>query len=262
MLKLLVTDLDGTLLSENKQLPSDFWEVENQLVENGILFCVASGRQFYNMEALFEPIKHRTMFVSENGTYISYQGELLYINALKKEDVLKFVEIGRNIPSGNIILCGKHSAYIENEQKEFIEQASLYYERLEIVEDLNTVTDEIMKVTICDFISPELNSFPHFENYVDDFKVVISGKIWLDITNWNANKGTAIEMIQKKLNITSANTMVFGDYLNDLEMMQTADFSFAMSNAHPKIIEAAKFVTLKSNNENGVTDAIRSHFNW
>ncbi len=262
MLKLLVCDLDGTLLSEDKQLPSDFWEIESQLVERGILFCVASGRQFYNMEALFEPIKHRTMFVSENGTYISYQGELLYLNALKKVDVLKFVAIGRNIPSGNIILCGKHSAYVENEQKEFIEQASLYYERLEIVEDLNTVTDEIMKVTICDFISPELNSFPHFENYVDDFKVVISGKIWLDITNWNANKGTAIEMIQKKLNITSANTMVFGDYLNDLEMMQTADFSFAMINAHPKIIEAAKFVTLKSNNENGVTDTIGTHFNW
>jgi Cof subfamily protein (haloacid dehalogenase superfamily) len=262
MLKLLVTDLDGTLLREDKLLPPDFWEVENQLVENGILFCVASGRQFYNMEALFEPIKHRTMFVSENGTYISYQGELLYINALKKEDVLKFVEIGRNIPSGNIILCGKHSAYIENEQKEFIEQASLYYERLEIVEDLNTVTDEIMKVTICDFINPETNSFPFFEKYANNFKVVVSGKIWLDITNWNANKGTAIEMIQKKLNITSANTMVFGDYLNDLEMMQTADFSFAMSNAHPKILEVAKFITLKSNNENGVTDTIRTHFNW
>ena len=262
MLKLLVCDLDGTLLSEDKQLPSDFWEIESQLVERGILFCVASGRQFYNMEALFEPIKHRTMFVSENGTYISYQGELLYLNALKKVDVLKFVAIGRNIPSGNIILCGKHSAYVENEQKEFIEQASLYYERLEIVEDLNTVTDEIMKVTICDFINPETNSFPFFEKYAYNFKVVVSGKIWLDITNWNANKGTAIEMIQKKLNITSANTMVFGDYLNDLEMMQTADFSFAMINAHPKILEVAKFITLKSNNENGVTDTIRTHFNW
>jgi hypothetical protein len=59
-------------------------------------------------------------------------------------------------------LCGKHSAYVESNYFEFIEQASLYYERLEIVEDLNKVTEEIIKVTICDFINPETNSFPFF----------------------------------------------------------------------------------------------------
>jgi Cof subfamily protein (haloacid dehalogenase superfamily) len=262
MLKLIVSDLDGTLLSEEKQLPTDFWEVESQLVKNGILFCVASGRQFYNMEALFEPIKHRTLFVSENGTYVSYKGELLYLNVLQKKDIATFIEIGRKITGANIILCGKHAAYVESSEPDFIAQASLYYERLEKVERLDTVDDQIMKVTICDFISPETNSFPFFEQYSTSFKVVVSGKIWLDITNKNADKGAAIEMIQEKMNITSEHTMVFGDYLNDLEMMASARYSYAMRNAHPEIIRAAKFVTLQSNNENGVTKTIKKYFGW
>lgn len=262
MIKLVITDLDGTLLTEEKQLPVDFWEIEEQLFQKGILFCVASGRQFYNMEALFEPIKDRLLFVSENGTYISYKGELLYLNVLQKKDITNFIGIGRNIPGANIILCGKHAAYIESNDSEFRAQAELYYQRLVKVDNLNGVEDEIMKVTICDFISPETNSFPYFVEYVNDFKVVVSGKIWLDITNWNANKGTAIEMIQKKINISALHTVVFGDYLNDLEMMRTAEYSYAMLNAHPEISKVAKYVTLKSNNESGVTDTIKSLFGW
>ena len=51
--------------------------------------------------------------------------------------------------------------------------------------------------------------------------------------------------------------MVFGDYLNDLEMMQNAKYSYAMKNAHPEIIKVSNFVTKYDNNENGVVRTIR-----
>jgi hypothetical protein len=59
-------------------------------------------------------------------------------------------------------------------------------------------------------------------------------------------------VLQNKFNIGFDETMVFGDYLNDLEMMQEAYFSYAMLNAHAEIKKAARFLT-KSNDENGVT---------
>jgi HAD superfamily hydrolase (TIGR01484 family) len=65
--------------------------------------------------------------------------------------------------------------------------------------------------------------------------VKVSGSIWLDISHKLANKGRAMELLQKKYSITTEQTMAFGDYLNDLEMMQQAHYSFAMENAHPDI---------------------------
>jgi hydroxymethylpyrimidine pyrophosphatase-like HAD family hydrolase len=60
-----------------------------------------------------------------------------------------------------------------------------------------------------------------------------------------------MQVVQQQLNISREQTMAFGDYLNDVEMMQQAYFSYAMSNAHPAVKEAARFEA-RSNEENGV----------
>ena len=88
-------------------------------------------------------------------------------------------------------------------------------------------------------------------NLYQKLLIKISGTNWLDISTEKANKGNALKEIQKILNISKTETMVFGDYHNDIEMMQEADFSFAMENAHKDIKKIAKYTT-KSNNEFGV----------
>ncbi|MBC7688706.1 MAG: HAD hydrolase family protein, partial [Aquabacterium sp.] len=91
-------------------------------------------------------------------------------------------------------------------------------------------------------------------------QVKISGHIWLDLSHKLANKGRAINVLQQKFNISPNETMVFGDYLNDLEMMQQASFSYAMENAHEDIKNAARFIT-KSNEEDGVTIVLQELLN-
>jgi hydroxymethylpyrimidine pyrophosphatase-like HAD family hydrolase len=83
----------------------------------------------------------------------------------------------------------------------------------------------------------------------------VSGEHWLDITTETANKGSAIRRLQDAIGVTASQTMVFGDYLNDLEMMDTADYSFAMDNAHPLLRSRARFVA-PSNADNGVVRTI------
>ena len=65
----------------------------------------------------------------------------------------------------------------------------------------------------------------------------------------------ALRRVQQTLGITSAQTMVFGDFLNDLELMDAAEYSFAMENAHPLLRERARFVA-PPNTENGVVRTI------
>ena len=61
MVKLIITDMDGTLLSDKKEIHPSFWETHRQLVERGIIFAVASGRQIYTLEDQFASIKQGTL---------------------------------------------------------------------------------------------------------------------------------------------------------------------------------------------------------
>ncbi|MFY8020128.1 MAG: HAD family hydrolase [Bacteroidia bacterium] len=256
-IKLIISDLDGTLLNDNKELSADFFEIEEALFNKGIVFAVASGRQFYNMKNLFAPIAHRLLFIAENGTYVSQHNELIHLETIPMNRCIPLIQKARSLQNAYTIVCAKNAAYIESREEVFVQEVNKYYAKVEIVEDLTLIQDEVLKVTICDFTDPNTNAFPHFKEDMADLNVVVSGIIWLDISIIGANKGKAIRKVQQNWNISENQTMVFGDYLNDLEMMQVADFSFAMKNAHPKILETAKYQTSLTNAEHGVSHILR-----
>lgn len=249
--------MDGTLLNNKHEIPSEFWEIEEALAKQGILLAVASGRQYYNLESNFSRIKNRMIFFAENGTQVIHKGEEIYVNPMDIQAARKFIEVGRHTKDVHLVLCGKQSAYVESKDKKFIDEISKYYERLTYVEDLTQVEDTILKVTICDWEGVEENSYHHFKKFENDFKVAIAARIFIDITALSANKGNAIKGVQQKLNISPEETLVFGDYLNDLEMMQNAKYSYAMKNAHSEIIKISSHTTSYDNNNNGVLRTIR-----
>lgn len=257
MIKLIATDMDGTLLNSSNEIQEGFYEVFNELQEKEIIFAAASGRQYYNLLERFKGIEEKMMFIAENGTFVVYKGKELVVNSLDINLARELIKVGRNIKNSYVILCGKKAAYIESSDKRLIEQTEKYYARYEIVSDLTKIEDDILKVTICDFNGSENNSNNYFDEYRDKVQITVSGEIWLDIVAKGINKGVAINEIQNLLNIDYKETMVFGDYLNDLEMMSSAYHSYAMANAHDTLKKAARFIA-KSNDENGVIQAIKS----
>lgn len=260
MIKLIASDMDGTLLNDKDEIHEEFYQVFQELKKQNIIFAAASGRQYYNLAKRFEKIKDDMMFIAENGTFVVYKGKELIVNSLDINLARELVKVGRTIENAYVILCGKKAAYIESSDKRLIEQTEKYYARYEIVSDLTKIEDDILKVTICDFAGSENNSNKYFDDYRDKAQVAVSGEIWLDITAKGINKGVAIEEIQELLNIKHEETMVFGDYLNDLEMMSSAYHSYAMENAHDDLKKVARFRT-KSNDESGVVHAIKAMLN-
>lgn len=256
MIKLIASDMDGTLLNENNEINDEFFDIFNKLKERDIIFAAASGRQYYNLLKRFEKIKDDMMFIAENGTFVMHKGKELLLNSLDKELALELITVGQTIDNAYVILCGKESAYIENTDERFMEQVNKYYAKVKVVSDLTKVCDDILKVTICDFSGSEENSYTYFKKFEDKLHVAVSGEIWLDMMAKGVNKGLAINKLQKLLNITQEETMVFGDYLNDLEMMDSAYHSYAMENAHEDLKKAARFIA-KSNDDNGVVTAIK-----
>lgn len=259
LIKLIAADMDGTLLNSKHEINPEFWEVWKKLKAKNIVFACASGRQYYNLVKKFENIKDDIYFIAENGSFIAYKGEILHVNTLERKKTFEFIELARKIDGVNIVLCGKNSAYIESNNSKFIEEVKQYYEKFKIVNSLEEAEDDFLKIALCDFKSSEENSYKYFKEFENKYKITVSGGVWLDISNLDANKGTAIRKLQEVLGVTSKETLVFGDYLNDVELLENSYHSYAMENAHPKLKEIAKNIA-KSNEKNGVVEKIKELF--
>lgn len=252
MIKLIVSDLDGTLLNSNGILDDAFFELHKKLTDKQIVFCVASGRQYFNLLHIFKSIAQDVFFVAENGTFVCYNNEVLYQKTLARNAVDEILGIAKSIEGIYPVLCGTKSAYMEESSAGIISETAKYYAKLTMVQDFASVTDEVLKVSILDLHGAEQNSLKFFQSLQHPTKVTLGGKVWIDISNEHANKGVAVSFLQSHLGIEANHTLVFGDYLNDLEMLSTAQYSYAMKNAHPEVINKASFITEYTNDEAGV----------
>jgi Cof subfamily protein (haloacid dehalogenase superfamily) len=257
-IKMIVSDMDGTLLNSKEQVSHLFFEQFNKLQELGIHFVAASGRQYNSIAQKLHPIKNLITIVGENGGVIKRENKTLLLQTFDPQKVVELIPALRNINNTSIILCGEDTAFIESEDQNFISMFQEYYSAHEIVKDLTTIPHKtpIIKIALYHPVSSEQFIYPSVKKFEETFLLKISGKNWLDISNPTSNKGTAIQFLQKEMNITPEQTMVFGDYLNDLEMLEAAYYSYAMKNAHENVKKTARFIT-ESNTNLGVEKIIQ-----
>lgn len=261
MIKFIATDMDGTLLDNNHELPEDFGDILNELKERDILFSISTGRNYLDILNKVEKYKEDIVFICENGSVIYYKDKCIFSNFLDKKSIESIVTIGREIKDAYLVLCGKKALYLEDPRGiELLNENFPTEAPVVKVDSLLDVEDDIFKVNIFDMINAETNSYKYFENHnIENIKVIPSGLYWLDMIDETINKGVAIKNVQEMFNIDYKETMVFGDHLNDLEMMASGYYSYAMKNGHEKVKEIANFETEYANNENGVIKTIKSN---
>lgn len=251
--KLVVSDMDGTLLNAKGEVSQLFFEVFKILQKNKVHFVAASGRQYNSIVQKLAPIKDYITVIAENGAIAKQQNKTLLLNKLPSKKLSAIINTLRNIENAYIVLCSENTAYIESTNKTFTALFQEYYTAFKTVEDLTKIVSDIdfLKIAVYHLKSSETYIYPEVRHLENDFLLKISGQNWLDISTAKANKGTALQFVQKQLGVTKEETLVFGDYHNDLEMLACADFSFAMKNAHSDIKKAANYET-DSHNDFGV----------
>ena len=255
--RLIASDMDGTLLNGRGELDPDFFIVFEQLQRHGIRFAAASGRQYDGLRKTFSPVADRMLFIAENGAYVADSRNEWLVEDMDRKTAARLIVQIRDVEGACIVLAGRDSAYIEDSLPEFVREARRYYTRCEQVDDLLSVKgDRLLKIAIYDFKGAVNNSYPYLKHLADRFQVAVSGERWMDISRKGANKGNALELIQRRLGISAVETMVFGDQMNDAEMMRQAGFSYAVANAVPEIRKMAAF-TAPSNEDNGVIHVLR-----
>lgn len=255
--RMIATDMDGTLLNSQDQMPRDFFDILNQVHKLGILFVIASGRPYPTLAMQFESCMDKLVFMAENGGCLVNGDHLVHQDILDTDALSYLLGRCRQVPGAIPILSGFKTAYLFDQTSDDArKEIGRYYKKVQYIHDISEIDAPVSKVTVCDFKGAENNSFPALSDVRAPFKATLAGYMWTDLSLAATNKGRGLAALQKNYGISPDETMVFGDYLNDYEMMKQGYFSYAMANAHPDLKAISNFKTL-SNDEDGVLYIIR-----
>lgn len=235
--------MDGTLLNPNHEVSERFFELFEALRKKDIQFVAASGRQYNSMAEKLETIKDDTIFIAENGALVMHREKQLLVNPLMPAEVDIVLKSVENIDGAHPVLCCNQKAFVTGHSRPFVKLLREYYSHFEEVQVLEDVDEQVLKVAVYHFNGSEAHIYPHVKHLDGQLKVKVSGTHWVDFSNQKAHKGHALEMVMKDYGVSENEIMVFGDYFNDLEMMQLSQYSFAMANAHPEVKKVAQFET-------------------
>lgn len=244
MIKLVVSDIDGTLLRDGgHELNPELFEIVTKLRERGMQFAAASGRQWGSIETVFDPVKEKIFYLSDNGAYVGMCGRSLFVNTI---DAGLVRDVIRDIREAGLVvaLSGPDLIYIDEPDEEFYNWlVNGYRFRVKRVDDVMAVDDRFIKVSAYRRTDIEDYTGGLRAKYGSRLKITISGDMWMDCMAPGVNKGQAVQLLQESLGISPRETIVFGDQLNDIEMLKQAYYSFAVGNARPEVKAAARFQT-------------------
>ena len=259
MIKLIVTDLDGTLFTTDKRLPPDFDNVLMELDRRGIAFAVATGRNFEGIIHYFTDKVQKMHFVCDNGAFIMEHDKLTHCVTIDKELCRRVFAAVKEKGDIDVLACGLKGTYYTHCCPEMQYTMDTYYAPVTFVDDMDSIDDELFKISYSDFNGGPIKSGSYEymkERFGDELSIHPSGGIWMDSMNKSIHKGVGVKVLQEKLGVTPDETLVFGDYYNDIPMLESAENVFVVSGA-PDDVKAYATKIVKSNDEYGVTEAIK-----
>ena len=259
-IKLIVVDLDGTLLKDDKSIDNVNIEVIKQLKSQGILFGIASGRGIHTIIENLEkwPISGYVDYViGSNGSeiYCCDNDEYIDVNHLSNEFIKSFEKkyhdrnFATTIYSGIDLLCNKIT--------ETVESNIAIYNMKTILTDFQQFDKSASKLLL---ISKEEDQSDIYNDLKDnkEYNIFASNNVYLEVVDPNVNKSNGIKIIANKLGINNDNILTFGDAMNDYEMIRDY-IGVAMKKSIQEIYDISKYTTDYSNNESGVGNFIKDY---
>ncbi len=264
--KLVVADVDGTLITSDKKLTDATIQAIEFIKSNNIAFAIASGRPVISVKNLMKKYQIEGLvdyIITSNGV------ETLNLNnnhstksyPLSKEDVVEIVSLMKDFKldyacyDGGIV----YTNYLNEIVAEIALRNGLKPEVLEI-EDLPI--SQVNKIVFSVFEDQYL-SLRHFQQHFDHprFSCFFTQPELFEFVDKRVSKARGIEMIVDDLKISMDEVIAFGDAQNDIEMLIEVGLGVAMDNAESAIKQLAT-ATTKSNDEDGIAYYLLNQLDW
>lgn len=255
MIKLIVSDMDGTIVKSNLEIPEEIVSIFQSLIDKGIACGIATGRSFHSIRNTFKDIVDDMIIISENGAMLYYKGTVLKTTTFTKEVAKEINEVTKK-SDGVIAFSGVKKGYVFNGNDDVMHIMEHHFPDLECVESFEDIDDKFLEISIYFKNQNSQESIDLFEPLHEHVSAVSSGSDWIDINVKGLNKGEGIKILQERLGISKEECMAFGDNLNDIELLQSVGESYAVENAHEQVKEIAKHI-IGTNNEESVLKELK-----
>lgn len=234
MIRLIATDLDGTLLENGAMRPPEaIFPLIQRLWERGVTFCAASGRQYGNLTRLFAPACGKMAFIGENGAVAAAGGTIFHTLPIPR-DMGRAIIREIQARGHQVLVSGKYTSYVVDRDRRFTDH--IVYDlcnTVTVVDDLTQIEEEYLKISAYCWEGSDAAAAGYLENWRGKLNAAIAGQYWFDFTV--ADKGKGMEALLKRLSIQPEEAMAFGDNENDVAMLSLVKHPFLMETASPSL---------------------------
>lgn len=259
--KMLVVDMDDTLLTDNHEISSENKEMLLKVQEMGVYVVLASGRPTSAMIEFAKDLQcdvNNSFMISFNGSVITdlKEDKILFEHSLTKEQIHSLYDFSQQNNTHIItyvdgqIISERHSEYIDIEK-------NITGLELVIVSDFKkAVTTSAVKCILLE--EPEyLKSVESvLKEAMPDLSICMSKPFFLEAAPNGIDKGSSIRILAEKLNIDQSEIIAIGNAGNDLTMVKYAGLGVWVDNVDPELRHLAD-VIVASNNNHGVAEVVR-----
>lgn len=266
-ISLVATDLDGTLLLQNKHISKRTYDVLKKANENGVHVVIATGRSFAALpESIFKIDGMRYVVTSNGANIIDLKdNEVIYKNCIDAAQIPKIIDFLKGRPYILEVFTGG-KAYMSKSDYDKFRSRTIDFRPIEYVLQTRIPIDDIFEFTSknasaienininFDSLSDKPKAYEELLKF-DNITVTTSFDFNLEIGGNTTSKGDALNFLTQMLGLTSKNVLSIGDNPNDSSMLGFSEIAVAVENAHEDIIKLADHIT-SSNDEDGVAKAV------
>ena len=239
MVRLIASDMDGTLLDENAHLPEETFELVLKLKGQGIRFVAASGRRYDTLRAFFGPIADQIDYVASNGAQVYADGKLLSRDVFGCGALRRLKSVVGAFDNMHLVVHDATRCFL-------LENGAFYTPEIDKdlpnpveIPDLPDPEIDLIKVCIYCDDNPMDCSYVLSRELGNDYVFAPSGHQWIDVMQRGVNKASGLQQVLDARGISANDAMVFGDSMNDYEMFRLAGQSIAMWNARYALRQVA-----------------------
>ncbi|MCR8849030.1 Cof-type HAD-IIB family hydrolase [Rossellomorea sp. SC111] len=262
---LIVLDLDGTLLTDEKKISSKTHDILKKARHKGHEVMIATGRPFRASELYYQQLQLSTPIVNFNGAFVHHPTDPtwgIYHEPMDLKVAKQIIDACDDFPFRNIVAEVKDDVYLHYHDEKIIDVFMMGNPSISTGDIRNVLSDHPTSM----LIHAEEEDVADIRAHLDDVHAeLIDHRRWaapwhiIEIVKSGLNKAVGIERVASSLNIPQERIIAFGDEDNDLEMLAYAGTGVAMGNAIDPLKDIANAVTL-SNEEDGIGRYLQKRF--
>ena len=278
MIKLVASDLDGTIIGKNNNIFENNFKAINDINKKNIDFVICTGKTYPIIKGMCSKFNASYGIFGNGNQIINLKtGEEIYKKLLNDSEINSCIDIAKN---KNLHVHIYTNSEILTEELKYMDlrnfklQQDKYYDtslKITIVDNLKQYLN-FNKPEVCKLIISSENDLSTVEKEIlqkEDVSITTIKKYgkykdniinkeytYLDITPKNINKSTALNILENYLKIDNSEVMAIGDNLNDLDMVKNCGIGVAVANAYDELKQVAKYTTNNSVETGGFAEAV------